>query len=382
MFALGMQQGLVAMTFWLVDLGGRYGGFWPLPAWPLPSPWLHALLLTYGMFGSFVFGFILTAGPRWQQQPDVRPEVFRPPVLLMATGWAVADVGLLVPWLLPVGLLLASAGWWLATRYVWQLYLRSEVDRLHIGLMAAALSAGAVGLAAFALVTAGASVRLGPLAISFGLWTYLLPVFVVVMHRMLPFFSQSVIRSFPPHRPRWPMLVIVAGGIVHGVLHLSDLAPLAWLADLPVAIAAFRLTLLWRLPASFAARILAVLHVGFAWLGLAFGLFSTHSLLLLAGLPGLGLAPLHALTLGFFSSIMIGMASRVTLGHSGRPILGDRVMWGCFWSMQLATLLRIAGEIQPQLNTLAAGLWLTAFLVWAAHYGPAYWKPREDGQAG
>jgi uncharacterized protein involved in response to NO len=249
--------------------------------------------------------------------------------------------------------------------------------------LAAALTAGGAGLVTFSWLAGGGPQWLGPLAIGVMLWGYLLPVFAIVLHRMLPFFSQSVIPGFPAERPRWSLLVIVAGSLGHGVLHGLDRPALAWLVDLPVAVAALRLTLLWRLPQSFRARILAVLHVGFAWLGLAFGLFAIDSLLRAAGAAGLGLAPLHALTIGGFSSIMVGMASRVTLGHSGRPITGDRVMWICFWLMQLTAVLRIGAEfLWSGLNPVAAALWLMAFAGWALRYAPAYWRPREDGQPG
>jgi uncharacterized protein involved in response to NO len=154
------------------------------------------------------------------------------------------------------------------------------------------------------------------------------------------------------------------------------------LADVPAAFSALYLTVLWRFKESFAAPILAVLHMAFAWAGIGFVLLASHSLLLLTGQPGLGLAPLHALTIGFASSTLIGMASRVTLGHAGRPIVGDRVMWYCFWAMQATAVLRIVSEFWSTAHPWVAGLWLISFAVWAWHYAPAYWRPRVDGQAG
>lgn len=384
MFAAGMAQGLLAMGLWAFDLAGRYGGAspWLTFAPPLPPSWWHSLMLIYGVFAFFVFGFILTAGPRWQKQPDTGPAVFRPAVLLMAGGWLVADIGLAVPMLLPAGLLLALAGWCVATSFLWRLVVRGSGDRMHIGLIATVQTAGAIGLTAFSLLTAGGPTWLGPLAIALGLWAYLLPVFLIVIHRMLPFFSQSVIPGFLAGRPTWALQLMLVGSVGHGLLGLLELSAWTWLIDLPAAIAAFTLTLLWRLRESFAVRILAVLHVAFAWAGIGFSLLTLDSLLLLASLPGLGLAPVHALTLGFLSSALIGMASRVTLGHSGRPIAGDNVMWGCFWAMQTTAILRVAGEFWSMANPLAALLWLTTFTIWAWRYAPAYWRPREDGQPG
>ncbi|HZV55825.1 MAG TPA: NnrS family protein [Rhodocyclaceae bacterium] len=382
MFAAGMAQGLLAMGLWTLDLAGRYAGLWSAPVWPLPPSWLHSLMLIYGVFPFFIFGFILTAGPRWQKQPDTGPAVFRPAVLLMAGGWLVADIGLAVPMLLPTGLLLVLAGWCVATVFLWRLTLAGSGDRMHIGFMAAAQTAGAIGLTTFGVLTAGGSFWLGPLAIALGLWGYLLPVFLIVVHRMLPFFSQSVIPRFQAPRPTWALYLMLVGSLGHGLLGFLDLSALAWLVDLPAAFAAFRLTQLWRLRDSFAAKILAVLHVAFAWAGIGFSLLALDGMLRFAGLPGLGLAPVHALTLGFLSSALIGMASRVTLGHAGRPIVGDNVMWGCFWAMQITAMLRVAGEFWSIVNPLAALLWLTNFAIWTWHYAPAYWRPREDGQSG
>jgi uncharacterized protein involved in response to NO len=382
LFAAGMAQGLLAMGWWAIDLAGRYGGAAPLVSWPLPPSWLHALMLCFGVFAFFIFGFILTAGPRWQKQPDTSPAVFRPTVLLMATGWLVADIGLLTPALLPAGLLLALAGWVVAAWFLWRLVVRGAGDRMHITLMAAAQTAGASGLLCFALLAAGGPGWLGPFAVALGIWAYLLPVFLIVIHRMLPFFSQSVIRGFQPRRPVWALYLMLAGSVAHGALGYLDLSAWTWLVDLPAAIAAIRLTVLWRLTDSFADRILAVVHVAFAWVGIGFSLLTASSLLLLAGLPGLGLAPLHALTIGFASSALVGMASRVTLGHSGRPIAADGVMWVCFWTMQAVALLRMASEFWAAAHPLVALVWLMSFALWAWHYAPAYWRPRGDGEPG
>jgi uncharacterized protein involved in response to NO len=383
-FAAGMAQGLLAMGLWALDLAGRYGGMPSPPIFPpgLPPSWFHAGWLIYGVFAFFIFGFILTAGPRWQQHPDTAPAVYRPVTLLMATGWLVADIGLALPLLLPVGLLLALGGWLVAVVFLWRLTAGSPGNRLHIGAMAAAQTAGATGLLAFAILAAGGPFWLGPLAIALGLWTYLLPVFLIVMHRMLPFFCQGVIPDFQPLRPAWALRLMLACSVGHGLATLLGHGEMTWLADIPLALTALWLTHVWRWRESFAATILAVLHVAFAWVGFSFLLFAADSLLVLFGSHGLGRLPLHALTLGFCSSALIGMVSRVTLGHSGRPIVGDTAMWLCFWAMQVTALLRMAGEAWPMANPLAALLWLSAFAAWAWRYAPAYWRSHGDGQAG
>jgi uncharacterized protein involved in response to NO len=202
------------------------------------------------------------------------------------------------------------------------------------------------------------------------------------MHSMLPFFSQSVIAGFQPYRPARLLYVMIAGSFGNGVFEYLDLPAWTWLFDLPAALAALRLTVLWRLPDSFTESILAVLHVAFSWAGMGFALLAVSSLLQLSGLSGLGLAPLHALTIGFLSSALLGMAARVTLGHSGRPIVGDAVLWVSFWIMQLTAILRMASELWVAATPLAAVLWLSAFATWAWHYAPAYWHPRQDGQPG
>lgn len=386
LFLAGVTQAVVLMGFWLFDVGARHAGLWAAHAWPLPAPWLHALMLSYGVFPFFIFGFILTAGPRWQGARETPARVFVPASLLLAGGWLLADVGLFVAPLLPVGLLMALAGWLIGVRFLWQVALADTGERRHILLVVSALSLGALGLAAFAVAAAGVAV-FAVSAITLGLWGMLLPVFLTVTHRMLPFFSSGMIRGYVVRQPFWALATLVAAGLLHGALAFFGLVQWTWLADLPAFATAAHLTFAWRLRESFVAAILAVLHVGFAWVSIAFALFAWHSLSLLLGGGGLGLAPLHALTLGYFASTAIGMGSRVTLGHSGRPVAGGAAMTAAFAALQLAAGLRIASEffILPgmlNLSFLAALAWLGAFGLWSATYGPYLWRRRADGRPG
>lgn len=387
MFLAGVVQALFAMGFWLVDVGGRFAGLWPAPGWALPAPWLHAASLLFGAFPFFVFGFILTAGPRWQGLPETPVHVFRPAALLMATGWLVADIGLFWPPLMAPGMVVASAGWAVALRHLWGIVATTDQERIHIASMSVALTLGVAGLAAFAVFAGWGPPETGAAAVVVGMWGFLLPAFVIVLHRMLPFFSSGAIRGYVVHRPYWALAVILGASALHGLAGAAGLAAWSWPADLAGAAAAFRLTWLWGWRASFVSRIVAVLHVGFAWCGIGFALSAIHGLAVALGWHGLGNAPVHALTLGFFSSTVIGMGSRVTLGHSGKPVVGDAVMWGAFWALQLAAVLRILGEFLPMpgpLNPifLSAALWLGAFGVWAAKYAPNLWRPRADGRPG
>ncbi len=382
LFLAGATQGLLAMLWWAADLAARFGGLVAMPTWPLPPSWLHAVLMTYGFFPFFVFGFVMTAGPRWQGAAPVTGTAYLAPFALMAAGWLVFYAALRWPSLLAPALLLVLAGWGIGLGALLRIVRAPGAGRAHILAVSGGLTFGALLLAALAGFIAGGPGWLAHAAVRGGVWLFLLPVFTALCHRMLPFFSSAVIPQYRVVRPMWALWLLLACYGGHGALELAGLPQWAWLCDLPAAATALWLSLAWQPVKCCAVRLLAVLHVAFAWLGLSLALHAAHGLMLFFGAGSLGLAPLHALTLGFFASAVIGMVTRVTLGHSGRPLGADNAVWAVFWGMQAVALLRVAGEFFASLSLVAALGWLVCFGVWYAKFAPAYLLPRADGQPG
>ena len=219
------------------------------------------------------------------------------------------------------------------------------------------------------------------------MWLFLVPVVFLVSHRMIPFFSHSVLMHYLMVRPSWGPSLMLCCVSAHVVLELSGLPQWRFLADLPLAIAALHHSWVWQFRRSFHARLLAMLHIAFLWLGIAMTLYALQSLIVLAtGVDVLGRAPLHALGIGFFTGMIVAMASRVTLGHSGRTLHADRLTWLTLLGINVSALLRIAGELLPAagawLHLLAGAVWLVALGAWAGHYLPIYLRPRLDGKLG
>jgi len=384
LFAFGVLQALLVMLLWGYELAARLG-LWAAQSWPLPPSWWHGLLMIHGVFVFLIFGFIMTAGPRWQGAPEVRPGIYLPTAILMACGWLLIYAGLVADILLIPGLVLLLGGWLVGVAGLVQLVRHQNPDRGHVLAVTVAVALGAVSLAAMLAFAVGTSPWLGSASLTLGVWGFLLPVFFTVCHRMLPFFSSSSIPNYRVIRPRWTLWAVLAGSTAHAALAMAGMDQFLWLADLPSALVAAWLVAVWGFRASFVNRMLSVLHIAFAWLPLALLLSAVSSMMFWLGLGSLGLAPLHALTLGCFASLMVAMGSRVTLGHSGRPIVADGIMWRTFWAIQVAAVLRVSAELVPGgglLSLLAALVWLGAFAIWAWHYGPALWKPREDGLPG
>lgn len=387
MFLGGTVQAMLAMAFWSLQTGGHYAGLWDVPVWPLltvfPASMVHALLMAGGVFSWFIFGFILTAGPRWQGAGDLGQADFLPPFLLLALGWTLVWIALRFPGILSVGLVVVLAGWLLVARILTRITLLPAMSREHIACVAFAAWAGAAGIAAFALMAARGEPAWGRLGISLTLWGFLLPVFVSVAHRMLPFFTSAVVRGYVARRPAWALRTLVLASLTHGALAFAELPGWLWLADLPAMLAAATLSRMWWHSGVAGERMVLVLHLAFAWLTPGFALFALQSIV-----PGWGgQAPLHAIALGFFSSMLIGMASRVTLGHSGRPVQADAAMWTAYCMMQGAVVLRLLGELPlpgsaAALTWLSSTAWIGAFAVWGWVYAPMLWRRRLDGKAG
>ena len=132
----------------------------------------------------------------------------------------------------------------------------------------------------------------------------------------------------------------------------------------------------WRAAATFQEPIVLIMHVGYAWLGLA---------LLLLGVSGLAelvpeTAALHALTAGAIGTMTLAVMTRASLGHAGRTIVADRVVVAIYWAVTLGAALRVAAPFAGNLyrETLVAGgaFWSTAFLLFAVRYAPILWGRR------
>jgi uncharacterized protein involved in response to NO len=228
------------------------------------------------------------------------------------------------------------------------------------------------------------------IALTLGLWGFVLPVMLTVAHRMLPFFSSNVIQPYTLYSPAWmlPALPLLITG--HVLCEVAELWQWRFLFDLPLAGIGLLLSWRWGFVRSFQARLLAILHLAFLWFGVGMALYAVESLLLLGGSGiSLGRAPLHALGIGLIAGMTLAMASRVSLGHSGRALVADGLVWVCCWGLHLTALLRVLGDLPATsallsipTNLWAAMFWLTSVVPWAARFAPIYLRSRVDGRPG
>lgn len=362
------------------------------------SPTLtHAAVMTLGFMPLFFAGFLFTAGPKWLGMPGPEAAAITTALALQVTGWLLWLAGSHLHSSVAVaGALIAGAGLALQVGRFWRLLLASRVeDRVHAFVVAIG---GALGVCCVAGLAVAVWFDATPVALALvhtALWGFIVATYVAVAHRMIPFFTSGVLPMIEVWRPFW-VLWLMLGSVVlevlsvwlaqagwgdsaiwhglRGVLELAAGGTLVWLARV------------WGLVQSLKIRLLAMLHVGFVWLGLSLCLSGASQVLLALGvLSFLGLGALHALTMGFLSSTLLAMVTRVASGHSGRALVADATVWGLFWVLQAAVLLRIAGTVPG-----ASGLWLAAaaltwtgvVLVWGGRLMNWFGRPRSDGRPG
>ncbi|MBI5890719.1 MAG: NnrS family protein [Nitrosomonadales bacterium] len=392
MFFGGALQTVAVMLWWLYELVTRFGIAGQPASWAIIPSAAHAYLMIYGLFPFFMFGFLMTVFPRWMGSPEIPARHFLPAFLLLMPGAAGFYVGLFAgTGILAVAVASTLAGWGTALYALWRVLRDTKhPDKRHPTIIFIALGLGWFSLAAYLVWLLNDNDIYLRVAIQGGLWLFLLPVFASVAHRMLPFFTSSALPQFIVRRPDWPWWIMLAGSVTHTLLQLLYASNWLWASDFPMAFAALYLSYAWGLHRSLRIPLLGVLHIGFAWMGIAMLMFGIQSLMpVISGSAILnwGLAPLHALTIGCFATLLIGLGTRVTLGHSGLPMRVDKPVQLMFLGMQLVALLRVLADMLPiQANSwlyvAAAALWLACFSPWVLRYLPVYLRPRVDGQAG
>lgn len=378
--------GLAATAlWWAVHLGAMHLG-WPQPeSGDVPAALLHAPILVLQIYPAFIFGFLLTVFPRWMGRKDLEPRRFGPVAAGLACGLAATALGL---WTgrnasIQIGFAIFAAAW--ALGLIVLAAVVQENRRLgHPPCWHAvsALAALTIGLGATILVCAfliSGDPRLPRWGNVLGLNGFILPTFLTVAHRMVPFFAGSVVPGYLRWRPDWLLAALWALVLLRIVGELVPLPLLSGFAAIGLAACTGLMAWKWW-PRSPAPGLLKVLIWGFSWAPVGFAL----SALAAFGLP-LGLAPTHALALGFAASLLVAMVTRVTQGHSGRPLAMVPLAWLAFTAVQLSALVRIVAALRAEhglLLVIAAVLFAAGMLPWLVRNALIYLHPRLDGRTG
>lgn len=395
-FALAMLVLIGSAIWWGLVQWDRFTGHLGL-RYAVSPTLTHGAVMSLGFIPLFFAGFLFTAGPKWLAVEAPSARQLLPALSLQFAGWWLWLVGahghLTVA---TAGLALALVGMTLMYVRFWGLLRRSPVpDRLHAKVVALAGAVGLLSLTGLLLALLAGRLDLGSALVRSGLWGFVVVTYVVVAHRMIPFFTSSAVPMVEVWRPFWVLWALLtmvtmewlavwaewagwpAGRewmLARGLLELAAGSVILWLA------------FAWGLVQSLRIRLLAMLHLGFVWLGLSFVLAGLSQLLgLRTGIPLLGLGALHALTMGFLGSLMLAMVTRVSCGHSGRTLVADNLVWALFWSLQLAVVLRIVAVLLPDptaVTALSALLWALVSLLWGARLLGWYGRPRADGRPG
>lgn len=387
LFLAGSIAVLLSMAWWAVELTWmRFGlGSWPQPS--IPPAFAHGMLIQYGMFPLFMFGFLLTVFPRWLNQPSLPRARYVPVAACVFGGYVLANVGLLnLPWLLKLGFIVMLVGY-LVGVYTLATVLHASRDRNdHARSCVLAMGLGTLGLIAFLVYLLGGPEDCAQLAIRIGTFGLLLPIFFTVTHRMMPFFSGNLVKGYKVIRPRWSLPVVWVLLLAHLLLDWRGALGWLWLTDIPLALVFAWHALTWQPWKAMRPGVLAVLHLAFAWLPVAFALYAVQDVIYAAsGELWFLRAPLHALAIGYFGSMLVAMVTRVTQGHSGRPMQMGAVAWVCFALLQLVVVVRIRAEFGGDVYlwlVIAAYGWLLAFLPWVLRSAWIYLTPRVDGKPG
>lgn len=383
LFLIGVAQLAAIMLWWMLVLSGIHFGTPTPTSGDIPQALLHAPLVIYLVLPPLFFGFLLTVFPRWMGYPDLKHRAYVP----VAGGYALAALLCWEALFFGKDVLLAGACAAALLASLWgvgilaSVALRERRDSKgptwHGWSILTAFTFGVAGQAAFLTFQLDPGGTALPLANRLGLWTFVLPVFVTVCHRMVPFFAGNAVNGYVSWRPYWLLAAFWPGTVLLFAGLQFAIPPLVTGGS--ALLAALTALMAWKWwPRAKAPALLWVLIIGFAWAPVGYALTALSSL----GIP-LGRAPEHALTIGFAVSLLIAMVTRVTQGHSGRPLALPMAGWIAFGGVQAAALTRTVAAIRDEYGpwlVVSAAMFILALLPWAARSAAIYLSPRKDGK--
>jgi uncharacterized protein involved in response to NO len=357
-YFLGALYAPLLVAVWL----GAFLGLWNLPSGQLLKL-QHGHEFIFGFSAAIITGIVLTALPSWAGTEEI---VGRRLVLLVSL-WLCGRIAFWAsPWLpalLPAAidcLLFPAVFLMLAPQ------LLRAANRLYLLLLPILAALFAANLI-FYLGLHTANDAEAWLALRLAIYAIIV-LYVLKGGVLAPIFTGNVLRErgrgeLPPCNMN---LEIAAVGalLLLAVLDLAA-APAPWTGGAALACALLHgwRTARWQGWRVADVPLVLVMHLGFAWLVLAFALKAAAELT--GAVPEA--AWLHAFTVGSLGLMMLGLMTRVSLRHTGRPLVVPPAMLVAYVLMFVAALLRLAATVHGLGNpvvALAATLWTAAFMLY------------------
>ena len=371
-FLLAGLWAALALALWIaLFMTGRV-----LPSRFDPLAWhIHAML--FGFVPAAIAGFMLTAIPNWTGRTPIRGAALAGLVTLWLLGRIACLVSAYLPlWLaaaidlaFPLALCAVTAREIVAARN-W----RNLMMPLPIGVLGIANLLMYLELAGFD-VPGGLGWRLAITAI--------IALISAIGGRIIPAFTRNWLvnrgASALPAAHGW--IDSAALATLHtGLLGWTFFPASRWIGALLLLSAACNLWRLarWRGFASVAEPLLAVLHLGYAWVVIGAALLGAA---LLGDAVPLA-AAIHALTAGAIGTMVLAVMTRVARGHTGRTLEADRITTAIYVMITAAALIRVAAEfagaVSMNLLEVSAALWVASFGLFIVIYGRILILPRDD----
>ena len=367
---------MIAIALWLVALAGAIR----LPTGFGPVAW-HRHEMLFGFVGAAISGFLLTAIPNWTGRLPIAGK----PLLVLFGLWAAARAAALVSGLVSL---------WLAAVFDVGLFVSLALLAGREVIASNNRNMPVVGLVLlFAIAdTTDYLQAAGLIGGDYG-WRGAIALVILMISliggRIIPSFTRNwLVKSgmdgaLPTQPQKLDLLIIAA----------TALALLFWLvfpddrltgAMLILASLAQALRLSrWGGRRTFSDPLVAILHVGYAWVPV--GLFLLGLTLLGAKVPRS--AGIHALTAGAMTTMVLAIMTRASLGHTGRALKASRATTVAYVCVTIGAVLRVAASLgiagYAAILDIAGALWGAGLLVFAIAYARVLWTERlGDGAPG
>lgn len=358
-YLLGALYAPLLVAGWL----GAYLGYWGKSHDADLLRLLHGHEFIYGFSAAIISGIVLTALPSWAGTEEIRDGRL---ILLVVLWLAGRVVFWASPWLPALFTALTDCLLFPVMFLMLLPQLLRAKNPLYLLLLPIIFALATANLLyhhAAAMADAGQAWFALRLAIYAVIVLYVLKGGVLA-----PIFTGNALREagrgeLPP--VSMPLeIAAVSAVLLLAALDLTS-APPEW-----TGFSALACTLLhgWRTARWQGWRVanvplVVIMHMGFAWLVLAFALKAASQLT--GSIPET--AWLHAFTVGGLGLMMLGLMTRVSLRHTGRPMIVSRAMRLAFTLMFIAALLRLAAGVHD-FGKAAIGasalLWATSFSIY------------------